>query len=1102
MHRFGSIAGAVMLLSTLLYPNIRHVPGSYATVQGAIDAAGTGDTVLVDPGTYFENIRFHGQRVLVASHYLFTRNQADVVQTIINGSQPVNPDTASCVLFISGEDSNSVLEGFTLTGGTGTLWRDIHNHNLYREGGGILLEFTSPIIRYNIIRNNDASNRTGGASAGGGGIRIGDANPQVIGNIIAFNNGRYGGGIVLNYTAATIRNNVIYRNIGGGDFGGTGIWAFSSGTGPKIIENNTIVENSCDGDGGGIQLGATSATIRNNIIWGNTASSNPQLSLSGGSFGVTFNDIQGGYPGTGNIDLNPVFMDTTHYLQLASPCVDAGDPGVQYNDPEDTTTPGSALFPSRGTLRNDMGAYGGRSRSSLYIRTHLNAPQPPTNVKVYSDFLTPSSIALSWVDPTQLFSGSPLTAFKIHIYRDAVLIASVDSGVGSFTDTGLALHQPYSYLFFAVTVNDSSPPVPASAIAGGSAFPRPPAGFVALDGLSGVVLQWFNPSRQADGTPLNDLAKILIYRDGLILDSIALSTGDTAQARSFNDTALGYHVYALKAVDNESPAHPSASTASLFGFGGVTTSYTESFENGRGGIYATGTWDTTSARSYDGSHSLTDSPGGNYATGQNTSVLLPPVIIGSRYVLQFENIAIVRGGHFAYVEISTDHRATFTTLKTFNWFQFPQWADGVADPSDWVKFTLDLAPYAGDTATIRFRLNTGAGLPADGWYIDSVTIGAGATAATNSFPVTPSWNMVSVPRELAATHPDSIYPGAGGRTFGYNGGYYRTDSIRHGSGYWSKFDSARTFMLNGTVLLKDTFKVNAKWNMIGSIGYPVDSSSLKTVPSGILQSSFYAYSADSGYVSSRTLLPGKAYWVKVSQSGRIIASVFYPAALPVALPKDPPGEEIGRLLFTDAIGRLSELPLLRRAGTGGGGELPPAPPAGAYDIRFASNDVAAVADTSGESEFPILFQTVRYPVRVEWKSTPLPGERASLVLGAEVRTLGTGSTVVIETPPPRLLLRFSASPDGLMPGEYALLQNYPNPFNPSTTIRYHLPVGSRVTLRIYNVLGEAVEVLVDRIDTAGDKSAVWDASGMPSGVYYCLLEAGSVRKSMPMLLLR
>jgi hypothetical protein len=231
-------------------------------------------------------------------------------------------------------------------------------------------------VKYNIIRNNNV-NRTGGQSTGGGGVRLGDGKPYILNNIIINNAGLYGGGIVSNYASPTIRNNIIAYNIvspaiAAPTYGGGGIWVNGSLPGASVanrIENNTIVGNSATGSGGsgaggkgGGMLAAFSAVInsRNNIVWGNTQTTGGQINMAGGSTALaSYSDVEGGYTGAGNINLNPLFADTSFYLLVASPCVDAGDTSVAFNDPPDTNNPQLAQWPARGSRRNDIGAYGG-----------------------------------------------------------------------------------------------------------------------------------------------------------------------------------------------------------------------------------------------------------------------------------------------------------------------------------------------------------------------------------------------------------------------------------------------------------------------------------------------------------------------------------------------------------------------------------------------------------------------------------------------------------------------------------------------------------------------------------------------------------------------
>jgi flagellar hook assembly protein FlgD len=93
------------------------------------------------------------------------------------------------------------------------------------------------------------------------------------------------------------------------------------------------------------------------------------------------------------------------------------------------------------------------------------------------------------------------------------------------------------------------------------------------------------------------------------------------------------------------------------------------------------------------------------------------------------------------------------------------------------------------------------------------------------------------------------------------------------------------------------------------------------------------------------------------------------------------------------------------------------------------------------------------------------------------------------------------------PLHFALLQNYPNPFNPTTTIDYEIPKQERVTLEIYDVLGQKIKTLVDGVLQPGDYSAMWRGTNdagifVATGVYFYRLEAGNYTSVKKMLLLK
>lgn len=367
--------GALAALATAPPGRIRRVPAEYRTIQEAIDSAEPGDTVLVAPGRYVENIRFAGKGIVVASEYLLTRDPSVIPRTIIDGSRPKHPDSASVVMMVEQEDTTARLSGFTITGGTGTVWTDARQKALYREGGGVLCELGSPVIEHNIIEGNEAVRVGPGIlSAGGGGIRCGYAEPIIRNNVIRNNRGEYGAGIVLYHSAATVRNNVVTGNTGGAGHGGSGLWVVGalSYRLQNLIEQNTIVGNvatlpdstptQLGGRGGGV-IAFAPILFRNNIVWQNRQGAGGQIMHSTRRPPeLRANLVQDGGEAGASLTRDPQFADSVHfYLAPGSPAVDAGDA----SSPTDPGAGGRARAPALGGRRADLGAYGGAGSTAL-----------------------------------------------------------------------------------------------------------------------------------------------------------------------------------------------------------------------------------------------------------------------------------------------------------------------------------------------------------------------------------------------------------------------------------------------------------------------------------------------------------------------------------------------------------------------------------------------------------------------------------------------------------------------------------------------------------------------------------------------------------------
>ena len=374
----------VLFVTTCLYSTIINIPGDQPTIQAGINVAADSDTVLVQPGTYVENINYNGKLITVGSLFLTTQDTTYIAQTIIDGNQ-----NGGVVGFVNGETMDTVLTGFTITNG-----------NSPTSGGGISCVYGSnPRLENLLITGNSAEYNGGGiicgayaspsfdnvtitgnsAGGSGGGIYCyNHCNPSLENVIISDNTSHNGGGIccfencTLNLDYVELTNNSATSDGGGilcvansnlnlqnvtitensaADEGG-GIVCLSNSY-PNLI--NVTLSNNTANTGGGIYCGDNSEPeLVNCILWNNTPE---EIYVSSSSLTATYSDIQDGWAGEGNIDEDPLFVGTGDHpfsLQDLSPCINAGIPDISgLNLPE---------FDLAGNLR----VYGGRIDMGAY----------------------------------------------------------------------------------------------------------------------------------------------------------------------------------------------------------------------------------------------------------------------------------------------------------------------------------------------------------------------------------------------------------------------------------------------------------------------------------------------------------------------------------------------------------------------------------------------------------------------------------------------------------------------------------------------------------------------------------------------------------------
>ncbi len=377
---------------------------------------------------------------------------------------------------------------------------------------------------------------------------------------------------------------------------------------------------------------------------------------------------------------------------------------------------------------------------------NVNAPAPPENLKaeIFAD--EPDKIKLQWDNPAAKSFGQPLSNsdFKLRLLRNGTFLATLDPPAASYTDLGLQPYEQYQYELYAVTLTDSSVSRKALAWSGGSRQPGRPviAGTEGRDDNS-VVLSVKLPSFRLDGvTPLSNLAKLEIFRDGAsikIIDAAKSDTGRTIEVID-NPGESGYYSYAARVIDAAAVpgASPLSDTVTTY-TGKYITEIDEKFDNSLPRFLINGGWARTMEFSSSAPYSFTESPNANYASSQNTTFTLFPVNNNFEDIsISFMNAAIVDAGDKAYIEYSTDNGITWSSKDKkgspmlWNKTMFAPWADGSLTPGDWRKETVTINGSAGKTTLVRFHFESNNFRNDVGWFIDDLKLSLGGTSVKNS----------------------------------------------------------------------------------------------------------------------------------------------------------------------------------------------------------------------------------------------------------------------------------------------------------------------------------------------------------------------------------
>ena len=461
------VCGLLLVLTSWVGATILQVPGQYPTIQAGINASSNGDTVMLAPGTY---TGVGNRNVFIGSRTVTLKSSGGPDVTMV--------DCQSLNRFAWISNANVRIEGLTITNGSlgyaGAIYCDNGSTgivsccnfvNNIAGSGGAIYGYGSDVHFVNCTF--DGNRGTSGSSFGGA-MHIQYSPHMVIDNCTFVNNQAAYGSAISTDGSTTALTNCVFRNNNtvytGACYFANGpavltncvLWgntadywgpAVSTSTSDVVATNCTIIWNHSINynEGGAFYFCMGGLTINNCILWGN---SSPQIFNYLSTSTVSYTDVQDGFSGTGNINQYPSFVDSAAWdchLALGSPCIDAGNPSSSYNDPAYPGYPIYAIYPSRGLVRNDMGAYGGPGADDWSTCSYGPPAAPIHLVIVVSNARSiVSGVTLTWE------SVSGVSSYRVYSSTEPDDGFAEDT-TGVFDDTSWTAPVPDMNTFYYVT---------------------------------------------------------------------------------------------------------------------------------------------------------------------------------------------------------------------------------------------------------------------------------------------------------------------------------------------------------------------------------------------------------------------------------------------------------------------------------------------------------------------------------------------------------------------------------------------------------------------------------------------------------------------------
>ena len=1087
-------------ISGVIPPGEHHIIGDISVQSG--------DSLIIEPGAV---LLFDGDYSFDINGYLYAvGTETDSINFI--------PNTG--IASWGGIDFNGVADDSS---------RLMYCFITGSNSSGIECDYSSPAIAYCIISGNSNTFNIYFGTGAGGGISCSYSSPTIENCIFidnSANNFGLGGGIFCWGSNPVISHCTISGNMASG-WGG-GIFCVESS---PAISHCTISENTAF-EGGGINCYGFSPTVVNNIIWANSAATGSQIYIGSGSFSCTYSDIQGGWPGTGNIDEDPLFYSTTgdsaFRLTATSPCIDAGDPASPL-DPDGTVADmgayyfdqlGQALYPNSMEITGEVSLVldsvlvdGGNlaaldSNATDGYDSDFDVPEPPPPPDDYLSIYFPHPewsvpIADNFMHDVRNGNDDLMDTVKVYLFEvdtdweGETVDLTFTIGNGYPAEYGAVLYDHEADVFQNLRENNE------------------------YNFTAGADIRSFD-LRLGDGTA--PVINITFPTAGAVLN-----------------VATGYDL--TWEYTDASPIRYSLVFYSLDG--GANWTLIDSISGGAMSY----TWTT---------------PG---IASDSAKIKVEAEDWAGNYGIQESGTFVISPGIPPEIEI---HFPTADTLLFYNTPYDLSWTttSGIAVDYTLLYYSLDnglnwtLIDTVFGEIDDTYTWTTPDSFSAYSKLKVSATDLAGFTgvAVTEyTFNIAPNyleaefaqgWHLFSIPLMLEYSAIDSIFgDDITGPFFVYSyshlGGYSLVDTLEHGYGYWLALMEAASVDIDGMPEVDSTYTdLLESWNIVGSAiptQVPKDSlcftdgisivSFSDAVDSGWVMPAFYEYDNFIGdYILTDTLAPWGGYWLNVlSDNIWMISYPPYPAILDLIASGEGERQDENALNWLAPVilhqGELANV----IAGFGMHSEaadgfdiwhdvhLPPTPPSGNY-IRVVYDhpewnapggdrfvrDIRAIFD--GSSDTPLVKEWVflieasdpgEITVNFQNIGKHLP-EGYSAVAAYETTVLDLMEThtfsfeyaeplevtVKVFNQAATILGWNTDELNGSLPAEYCLESVYPNPFNPAATIRIGLPEASEVKITVYNIIGREVWKYDSGVMNAGYHNITFNAGNLSSGIYF------------------